>query len=84
MTKIDLLKMLEKNAQEYRNDKGSLSRNVHMHDLDISELPIQKQIDAVLIDFINFVGVKQGIDYGLYMRDFLKGEKIKKELKIFS
>jgi hypothetical protein len=29
----------------------------------------QKTVDAILVDFINYIGVDQHVDYGLYTRD---------------
>lgn len=31
-------------------------------------------VDAILVDFINFVGIKSGIDYALYTSDLNKEE----------
>ena len=69
MTKIELLDMLKKNAEDYREGaKDSLKRNNHMNAYKDEELP-QNVIDALLVDFINFVGTKQCIDYALYTSD---------------
>ena len=40
--------------------------NKGIDDLDIIR---QDVIDAVLVDFINYIGVKSGIDYALYTSD---------------
>ena len=32
----------------------------------------QKVVDAILVDFVNFVGISQCVDYGLYTEDLLK------------
>lgn len=32
----------------------------------------QKVVDAILVDFVNFVGISQHVDYGLYTEDLLK------------
>jgi len=29
----------------------------------------QEVVDALLVDFINYVGVWQGVDYGMYTKD---------------
>lgn len=69
MTKIELLDMLRKNAENYRGKvNDSLKRNNHMHTYEGEELP-QTVIDAILIDFINYIGVRQGIDYALHTSD---------------
>lgn len=75
MNKIDLLNMLAKNAAEYSTGAvESIDRNYHMNDISTVELA-PEQIDALLVDFINFIGVKQGIDYALYTEDFIKLRK---------
>lgn len=65
----EFLKMMKLMADKYREDaKKSLSRNTHMNDLtktDIVKLN-KRQIDAILVDFINYIGVNWGVDYGLH------------------
>ena len=70
MTKIELLEHLLVVAKEFRKDIGHYSRNSHMH--EITEAPDQKVIDAVLVGFINSVGVFQGVDYALYTKDLME------------
>lgn len=82
MTKIDLLTMLTDSAVRYRkNWQDSLSRNFHMNKLielcgqncNLKEKVIQnvpkEVLDAILVDFINKIGVEQGVDYALYTKD---------------
>ncbi|MEK7478691.1 MAG: hypothetical protein AAB626_02075 [Patescibacteria group bacterium] len=77
ITRGELLNLLTKEAKKYR--KGALSsveRSGHMNNLspeDISKLKkeqqlTQKLIDALLVDFINSVGIGQCLDYGLYTK----------------
>jgi hypothetical protein len=40
-----------------------------MNEIKKDEEIDQRVIDAVLVDFINFIGVKHGIDYALYTSD---------------
>lgn len=68
MTVIELLESLTKAAKEYRKDRESIRRNEHMNKYR-GELPSQELIDAIIADFINFVGVKQCVDYALYTKD---------------
>lgn len=79
MTKGELLRLLEDEAKKYRKLAfASIERSRHMNDLsetDFAKLRksrqlIQKTIDALLVDFINFVGAGQCIDYGLHTRHF--------------
>jgi hypothetical protein len=67
MTKIELLEMLKNCAIKYRKDTNSVSRNQHL--TNMKEEPSQEIKDAVLIDFINYVGMFQGIDYALAVED---------------
>ena len=72
MNKIELLEMLTKNAADYSpNASESIERNGHMN--NIKGVTINPdQIDALLVDFINFVGMKQGVDLALYTSDLVK------------
>jgi hypothetical protein len=74
ITRGELLNFLTKEAKRYRTTAlKSLKRNRHMNTLSKKDLlklrnlhSIQEFIDAILVDFINSVGVGQGIDYALY------------------
>ena len=70
MNKIQLLEYLTKQAKRYRADRDSICRNSDM--LLISGPLEQDVIDSVLTDFINAVGMHQGIDYALYASDLSK------------
>lgn len=75
MSKIQLLEMLTRNAREYRKDvEKSLTDNDHMHE-HRGPAPSQEAIDALLVGFINYVGVMQGVDYALYAEDLRKEEQ---------
>ena len=67
MTKGELLDFLTEQAKEFRNDKTSISRNSHL--TGIKEQPEQSLIDGVLVAFINYIGMYQGIDYALSVKD---------------
>lgn len=67
MTRIELLEMLKNCAIKYRQDTNSVSRNKHLTNL--SEEPSQEIKDAVLTDFINYIGMFQGVDYALSVED---------------
>ena len=66
MTKGELLKMMEKIAVEYcnRDVLASLKRNSHMNEYK-GEVITQDTIEALIVDFVNYVGNYQGINYGL-------------------
>lgn len=70
MGAIELLELMKKLAIRYRTEaNASIVRNRRMNDRSTtSDIP-QEDIDAILTDFINFVGVRNGVDYGLYSSD---------------
>jgi len=72
MNKIEYLNGLTEHAKNYREDaQKSIARNKHMNNVK-GETVSQDVIDAVLVDFINYIGVKSWLDYGLYTSDFEK------------
>lgn len=72
MTRIEFLETLTRRAKEYRKLTESISRNRHLTGL--SEQPATSVVDGVLVDFINFIGVKYGVDYALSVEDLDKEE----------
>lgn len=70
MTKIEFLEILTKRAKDYRKLTDSISRNKHL--TGMSEQPSARMIDAVLVDFINQIGIQMGIDYALSVDDLDK------------
>lgn len=73
MTRGELLEMLTKFAKAYRKDTTSVSRNQHLTFID--KEPDQATKDAILVDFINYVGVRQCLDYALNVDDLKKEEE---------
>ena len=70
MKAIDILTKVTDHAKEYSKDaQKSIQRNNHMNEVDEGELVQQRHIDAVLVDFINYMGTRYGIDYGMYTKD---------------
>ena len=70
MNNGDLMNLLVKRAKEYAPQaQESIKRNQHMHALTEDETPYREQTDAVIVDFINFIGMKQCMDLGLYTKD---------------
>jgi len=66
----EFLEKTANHAKEYRNEaQKSLVRNNHMNEIEAGEQVQQRIIDAVLTDFINYVGMEHGIDYGIYTKD---------------
>ena len=74
MTRGELLDFLTERAKEFRKDRLQISRNVHLTGIDENILPTSDQIDGILVAFVNYVGIHQGIDYALSYKD-LENEK---------
>ena len=77
MIRGELLNLLAEEAKQYSHKALlSIERNKHMNNLSQKDLQrlkrnqklIQRLIDALLVDFINFVGTGQCIDYALYTK----------------
>jgi|TARA_R110002153_G_scaffold197760_1_gene351296 hypothetical protein len=72
MKAIEVLEKTTDYAKKYRSEaQQSLERNRHMNQIEEGEQVQQRIIDAVLVDFINYVGMKHGIDYGIYTKDLM-------------
>jgi len=70
MNALELLNQVTEYAKTYRNDAiESIQRNRHMNEIEKGEAFNQRYVDAVLVDFINFIGGRSGIDYALYASD---------------
>jgi len=73
MKKIELLELITDSAKRYRlNCVDSVNRNSHMNELCGHLVISQVVVDSILTDFINHVGVEQGVDYALYTKDLEK------------
>jgi len=70
MSVKELLDLLTEEAKVYRkNSVNSINRNSHMNN-SVGKCSIsQDDVDAILVDFINHIGVRRWVDYGLYTRD---------------
>ena len=70
MTSRDLCDLLEKEVSLYRGKAAaSIKRNRHMNKMGSEEQVSQPVIDALLVDFVNFVAAGQGMDLGLKTSD---------------
>ena len=77
ITRGKLLSLLTEEARQYRkNAVASITRNEHMNDLSHKDcLQLRKNrrrtqriLDALLVDFINAVGVGQCLDLALHTK----------------
>ena len=65
----DLLEILDRFAEDYRKDAiDSIKRNNHIN--EVTKQLNQKDIDAVLVGFINYIAMNHGVDYALRTKDF--------------
>ena len=72
MTRGALINLLIREAKDYREDNNRYTKSQHMHDL---REPVDSKVeDAVLVGFINYVGLGQGLDVALYTKDFTRTE----------
>ena len=70
MEAIEVLNLMTHYARAYRvKSQNRLPENNHMSEIEGGEVVQQRHIDAVLVDFINYVGVCYGVDYALYTSD---------------
>lgn len=70
MTPISLLDKIHKHLQDYRPEAiASIRRNSHMNEITADTQIEQKVVDAILVDFINFVGMQYCVDYAMYTCD---------------
>lgn len=77
MKVIDLLKIVESAAQEYRpGSLKSIQRNSHLHDCADDDIGKQDFVDAVLTDFINFLAARYGVDYAMHASDIYWPESL--------
>ena len=73
MKNIDLLNLLKDYATAYRMiAPNSILWNTHMNDCEIGANIEQKHVDAILVDFINYIGSCNCVDYALYTSDIKK------------
>jgi hypothetical protein len=64
---MDFVSELQEFAKNYLVDaKASILRNDHIYEVNKIN---QKQIDASIVDFINYIAYKKGINLGLYPQD---------------
>lgn len=70
MTRGELLEFLTARAKEFRKCENIIVRNKHLTGINT---PIPKsEVDGVLVAFINYIGIHQGIDYALDFTDLNK------------
>ena len=70
MGALEYLDLAKKSAIKYRKEaQESLVRNNHMNEIEDGEQIQQRHVDAVLTDFLNYMGREKGVDYALYTED---------------
>jgi len=72
MTNKDFMQTLCKYAKSYCPQAGvSIARNSHMNEYRGGKVS-QALIDALIVDFVNFVGSNLGLNLGFYTADLRK------------
>ena len=67
MNKGQFLNKIEGYAKEYiKICSESVNRNKHMNNYK-GDVIDQDLIDAIIVDFTNYIGSEEGLDYGLYV-----------------
>ena len=86
----ELLQYLVRYAGLYRKDAvKSIEKNRHMNgltdddlcDIGRNEALAQKIAEAAIVDFINFIGAKHGVDFGMYTKNLSDESRKGKERK---
>lgn len=75
MTNGEFMDMVINDLKAYHkaDPMASVKRNIHMS--DYYGQPVAPQtVDALLVDFVNFIGMRRGMDLGLYTRDLRPSE----------
>lgn len=80
MTKGELLSMITESAKRYvkAGAMKAIKRDKHMHNYTTERGGYDNNralIEATLVSFINFIGIEQGLDFGLYAKDLKEGEQ---------
>jgi len=69
----DYLEIMTESAMKYRLDaQGSIKRNSHLTNVIPLFYIDQEDVDAVLVDFINYIAYTRGVDYELCTKDLSK------------
>lgn len=69
MSKIEYLTIATKFVMDYRlGAMESIRRNAYMNNHTGKDIA-QDDVDAILVDFINFIAAKNGVDLALYTKD---------------
>jgi hypothetical protein len=78
MRVIDVLESLKNYAIEYKKSGiiKSLIRNSHMNEVSKDIKITNKEVDAVIVDFINYIAMMHGVDYALYTKDLTNEKKM--------
>jgi hypothetical protein len=69
MTNGDFMKIVTNDLKAYvkQGPSESVRRNHHMNEWE-GDIPSDLS-DALLVDFVNYIASRRGMDYGLYTRD---------------
>jgi hypothetical protein len=73
MTKLELIKIVEKSLVTYYIDgmSQSINRNKHLNGGTGKSIVTNQTEVTILVDIINNVALFQGVDYAMTVRDFI-------------
>lgn len=78
MNAVELMKWLEEACKKYRlNATKSIKKNKALNEYSGDEIK-QQDVDAILVDFINFIGYAHGVNYDLNTKDLNETKIVEK------
>lgn len=77
ISRLQFIEHITEAIEKYRLDSNSsIHRHSHMNDIEPEDYVEQRIVDAILVDFVNFIAGKMGVDYGIYTRDLKKDKNV--------
>ena len=67
MRPLEMVEFIESAARNFRES--------YMNEVNTSQVIDQKILDAVVVDFVNYIALSQCIDFALYTKDLQKSSK---------
>lgn len=67
MRPLEMVEFIESAARNFRES--------YMNEVNISQVVDQKILDAVVVDFVNYIALSQCIDFALHTKDLQKSSK---------
>lgn len=69
-SKADVLNYLSQMAKQYAPKANeNIHRNSHMNAVNPTDTIPQHLVNALLVDFVNYIAINQGVDLAMYTSD---------------